>query len=162
MSDRSRNLLSLFAAIGIPLIVGGLSAVPTISAVPTWYRPLKKPPWTPPDWVFGPVWNILYATMGTAMWLVWKLGPNRPQVREATGLFAAQLGLNALWSLIFFGLRAPAAALAELIALWAVLAATVERFYRLRPAAGLLLVPYLMWVTFAGTLNAGVWWLNRR
>lgn len=100
--------------------------------------------------------------MGVAAWLVWRVGWNKPEVRRAEGLFAGQLALNALWTPIFFGRRAFGLALADLFALWNLLLATLVQFYRVRPLAGLLLVPYLLWVTFAATLNAGVWWLNRR
>jgi len=99
--------------------------------------------------------------MGVASWLVWRLGWGNRRVREALGLFAAQLGLNGLWSIVFFGLRALGLALAEIVALWGLIAATFVRFYQLRPVAGLLLLPYLLWTTFATTVNAGIWWLSR-
>ena len=161
MTDKRRDRLALLLALFIPLAVGGLSAFPTMSAIPGWYRWLRKPRWTPPAWLFAPVWNILYVMMGVASWLVWKLGWGKTRVREALALFAVQLGLNALWSIVFFGLRAPGLALAEIVVLWSLIAATFVRFYRLRPAAGLLLLPYLLWTTFAATLNASIWWLNR-
>lgn len=161
MSGRSRGFLGLVAAIGVPLIVGGLGAIPTSSAIPTWYRSLKKPAWNPPAWVFGPVWTLLYTLMGTAAWLVWRRGPEREDVRAALGLFGGQLALNGLWSPIFFGLRNPGLALAEIVPLWGVLAATMAQFFRVRPVAGLLLLPYLAWTSFAMTLNAEIWRLNR-
>src|SRR5512146_3189300 len=101
-----RGFLGLLVAIAIPLGAGVLGSIPTASAVPTWYRQIKKPSWNPPPWVFGPVWTVLYAMMGTAVWLVWRLGPEKHEVRTAIGLYSGQLVLNALWTPIFFGLRA--------------------------------------------------------
>lgn len=155
MSDRWRNGLELVAAVTIPLAVGGLGSIPT------WYRGLRKPAWTPPERIFGPVWTLLYTLMGVSVWLVSRPGLERRDVRAAVGLFGGQLTLNALWSPIFFGLKAPGLALAEILLLWDVLVATVVQFFRVRPVAGLLLLPYLLWTTYAATLNAGVWWLNR-
>lgn len=161
MSERWKNALGLLVALAVPLAAGGLGAIPTVSSIPTWYRPLKKPAWTPPDWIFAPVWTVLYLLMGTSAWLVSRFGWQRRDVRTAMGLFGGQLALNAIWSPIFFGLKAPGIALMEIVPLWGVLAATVVQFYRVRPLAGLLLVPYLLWTSFATALNAGVWWLNR-
>ncbi|MHB0868812.1 MAG: TspO/MBR family protein [Chloroflexota bacterium] len=112
--------------------------------------------------MFGPVWTLLCTLMGVAAWLVWRAGWERPEVRTAEKLFAAQLALNALWTPLFFGRQAFGLALAELLVLWGLILATLVRFYRIRPLAGLLLVPYLLWVSYASTLNAGVWWLNRK
>jgi len=161
MSNRWRSALGLLASVTVPLAVGGLGSIPTFSSIPTWYRGLRKPGWTPPERLFGPVWTVLYVLMGISAWLVWRRGLDRRDVRTALGLFAGQLTLNALWSQIFFGMRAPGLALAEILLLWDVLVATVVQFFRIRPAAGLLLLPYLVWTTFATSLNAGVWWLNR-
>lgn len=156
-----RGFLGLLVAIAFPLGAGVLGSIPTASAIPTWYRQIEKPPWNPPSWVFGPVWTALYTLMGTAVWLVWRLGPEKPEVRTALGLYSGQLILNALWTPIFFGLRAPGLALAEIVPLWGLLAATVVQFFRLKPVAGLLLLPYLMWTTFATALTAEIWRLNR-
>ncbi len=162
MSERTRNLLALFVAVAAPLIAGGLGSISAVQAIPTWYRRIEKPAWTPPAWLFGPVWTLLYSLMGIAAWLVWRTGWDRPQVRSAERLFVGQLTLNALWTPIFFGRRAFGLALADIIVLWNLILATVVQFYRIRPLAGLLLVPYLLWVSYASTLNAGIWWLNRR
>lgn len=156
-----RRLLPLAVAVAIPLLVGGLSGIATASSVSTWYQALQRPPWTPPSWVFGPVWMALYVLMGVASWLVWRVGWHDPRVRTALGVYGVQLGLNFLWSIIFFGLRNPGWALVDIIALWALIVVTLVRFQRVTPAAGLLLVPYALWVTYAATLNGGVWWLNR-
>jgi benzodiazapine receptor len=132
----------------------------TIEGVRTWYQEIAKPSFTPPDAVFGPVWTTLYATMGVAAFLVWKLGPDRRRVRGALLLFCIQLVLNGLWSLIFFGLRSPGLALVEILSLLVLIAATTREFWGQSRAAGLLMVPYLAWVSFATVLNAAFWRLN--
>jgi translocator protein len=125
-----------------------------------WYAGLKKPSWNPPSWIFGPVWTALYTTMAVAAWLVWKRGGISGQ-RVALSLFLAQLFLNALWSPLFFGLRHPALAFADIVLLWLALLGTVTAFWSARPIAGALLLPYLAWVTFASALNFTLWRLNR-
>jgi len=124
-----------------------------------WYRALDKPPWTPPGWVFGPAWTLLYLSMGVAAWLVWRerLGS---RALLPLALFGAQLVLNGLWSWLFFGLRRPDLALADILALWLAIAATIVAFWGVRPVAGALLLPYLAWVTFATALNADIWRRN--
>jgi translocator protein len=124
-----------------------------------WYDGLIKPMLTPPGWVFGPVWTLLYAMMGIAVWLVWRahgltgaLGP--------LGLFVVQLALNALWSYIFFGLQHPGLAFLDIVALWLAILATLVGFWRAHPLAGLLLLPYLLWVSFATYLSFQFWRLN--
>jgi translocator protein len=124
-----------------------------------WFEQLDKPPWQPPNWVFGPVWTALYALMAVAAWLVWKNHGFRG-APVALGLFVVQLVLNALWSWIFFGLQRPGLAFLEIIVLWLVIAATVAAFWRLHRWAAILLLPYLAWVTFAAVLNGTIWRLN--
>lgn len=123
-----------------------------------WYADLRKPPLNPPNWVFGPVWSVLYLAIAVSGWLVWRARPASP--RPLT-LWVAQLALNAAWSFLFFGLRRPGAALLEILVLSAVLVVTTESFLRVRRLAGLLFVPYAAWVGFAAYLNAGIWYLNR-
>ena len=161
MSNRLRDLVALSAAVAVPLAAGGLGSIATASSVSTWYRELNKPSWNPPSWVFGPVWTTLYVMMGVAAWLVWREGWKTPRVRVALGLFGAQLVFNVLWSVIFFGLRLPGWALVEITALWGLIVATTVSFFRVNVIGGLLLVPYLLWVTFATGLNGAIWWLNR-
>jgi benzodiazapine receptor len=124
-----------------------------------WYRQLVKPSLTPPSWVFGAVWTILYVLMGVAAWLVWRryglAGAALP-----LGLFIGQLALNALWSYLFFGRHQPGPAFLDIIALWLTLLATLIAFWHLYPPAGQLLLPYLLWVTFAACLNVQIWRLN--
>ncbi len=127
---------------------------------PAWYAELVKPAWSPPPWLFGPVWTLLYLLMATAAWLVWREGGWGRQ-RAALQLYGIQLVLNAAWTPVFFGLRQTGAALVLIVVLWLAIAATARAFGRVRPAAGWLLGPYLAWVGFAAVLNASIWWLNR-
>ena len=155
------NGLKLVIAIALPLVVGGLSGYATSGGVSTWYPTLVKPPFNPPAWIFGPVWTLLYITMGVAAFLVWRQGLAAEGVRLALAVFIIQIALNGLWSILFFGLQAPGWALVEIILLWLAIVATLVLFWRVVPAAGLLLIPYLAWVSFATVLNASLWWLNR-
>lgn len=124
-----------------------------------WYAHLQKPAWNPPNWIFAPVWTTLYIIMAIAAWLVWKRGGFTVQ-RMALSLFLLQLVFNALWSPLFFGLKNPALGFVDILLLWASLLATTAAFWKVRPVAGVLLVPYLAWVTFAGFLNFTLWRLN--
>jgi translocator protein len=136
--------------------VGSALTSPTIAG---WYETLIKPPFTPPSWLFGPVWTVLYLAMAIAGWLVWR----RKGLTGATlplALFGGQLLLNALWSVLFFGLREPGVALIEILLLWAVILATTLSFRSVSRTASWLLTPYLAWVTFAVALNLEIWRLN--
>lgn len=124
-----------------------------------WYDTLVKPDWSPPAWVFGPVWTVLYLLMGVAAWLVWKRA-GFAKARIALALFLVQLAFNAAWSWIFFGLRQPGAAFAEIMLLWLLILATLTAFWRHHRLAGSLLLPYWAWVSFAALLNFAVWRLN--
>jgi benzodiazapine receptor len=124
-----------------------------------WYASLSKPSWNPPSWVFGPAWTLLYILMAVAAWLVWREGGWRAQGR-ALRLFLLQWFLNALWTPLFFGLHRPGLAFAEIALLWLAIAATLWSFWRVRKLAGVLLVPYLAWVSFAAALNFTIWRLN--
>lgn len=124
-----------------------------------WYAALVKPEWTPPSGVFAPVWTTLYIMMGVAAWLVWRRRGER-RVAGPLGLFVAQLCLNALWSYLFFGLHLPAVAALEIVILFVLIVVCAAAFGRVRPAAGLLLVPYVVWVAFASALNIALWRLN--
>lgn len=124
-----------------------------------WYAGLAKPAWTPPDWVFGPVWTLLYLFLALAAWQVWRRH-GFSGAGGALGLFLVQLFFNALWSWIFFGLKQPGWALADLSALWLTALAATLAFWRLEPVAGWLMVPYMAWLSFAGALNFALWRLN--
>jgi tryptophan-rich sensory protein len=129
----------------------------TASHVEGWYASLRKPNWTPPNWLFGYVWSVLYASMAIAAWLIWRRGGGWG--RELW-LFTAQLALNVAWSAIFFGLRSPAAAFVEIVILWAAILITMISFWRIYAVAGQLMVPYLGWVSFAAALNFAIWRMN--
>jgi tryptophan-rich sensory protein len=123
-----------------------------------WYEGLQKPPLNPPNWVFAPVWSLLYLTIAVSGWLVWRA---RPASSTPLMLWGSQLLLNAAWSMLFFGLHLPGIALCDIVLLLAVLIATTSSFFRVRIVAGALLLPYTAWVGFAAYLNAGLWYLNR-
>jgi tryptophan-rich sensory protein len=149
--------LVLAGLIVLCLAVGGIGGFATQSSVEGWYRTIVKPDWTPPDWVFGPVWTLLYIMMAVAAWLVWQ---TRGATRPAMVMFFAQLALNLAWTLIFFGARSPGLALVEVAALWLSVLLTLIAFYRHSRPAGLMFVPYLAWVSFAAALNAAIWQMN--
>jgi len=155
------NTVKLVISVALPLAVGGLSGYATARGVSTWYPTLIKPSFNPPAWVFGPVWTLLYIMMGIAAFLVWRRGLDADGVKIALTVFAIQLALNGLWSILFFGLQAPGWALAEIILLWMAIGTATLLFWRVDPTAGLLLLPYWAWVSFATVLNASLWWLNR-
>ena len=150
-------MLALF--VGLALLLGAAGGVITAPEIRGWYLTLNRPPGTPPNWVFGPVWTALYLMMGVAAWLVWRR--RSTDARGALRLWGWQLLVNALWSPAFFGLHNPGLALVVIMVLLAVLGLTLRTFLRIQPLAGALLVPYLAWVCYATWLNAGFWWLNR-
>jgi benzodiazapine receptor len=133
----------------------------TREAVPDWYATLNRPSFTPPNWLFSPVWTILYLLMAISAFLVWQKGLANPAVKIALILYLIQLILNALWSVIFFGLKLPLPAFIEIIMLWTAIAFTILAFARVSITAALILVPYILWVSFAAVLNFSIWFLNR-
>ncbi len=147
-------------AVALCLGVAYAGSIVTDTSVETWYRTLEKPPATPPDWVFPVVWTSLFVMMGAALGLIW-IRAGWAGSGRAVGLFVTQLALNFLWSALFFGLRSPGLAGLEIVILWSVILATIVAFRPIRPAAAMLLVPYLAWVSYAAYLNAGIWYLNR-
>lgn len=149
----------LISVIGCEL-VGFLGTPFTISAIPTWYATLNKPFFAPPNWIFGPVWTLLYLLMGISFYLIWKQGWGKKKTKSAGRYFLAQLVLNFLWSPIFFGLRSPSLGLIVIIAMWALIVMTMKTFYSLSRLAFYLLIPYLLWVSFATLLNAAIVVLN--
>jgi benzodiazapine receptor len=154
------NILRLLASLGVVLAAGGIGSLATTKAIPTWYQGLKKPAFNPPNWLFGPAWTVLYLLMAVAAFLIWKQGLNAPGIKLALLVFLVQLALNALWSILFFGLRSPLAGFVDIVVLWLAILATIILFFRVLPAAGILLLPYIGWVTFAAVLNAAVLRLN--
>ncbi|MFA5024470.1 MAG: TspO/MBR family protein [Patescibacteria group bacterium] len=155
------NFFKLVIAIVIVELAGAIGAIFTVPVIPTWYAALIKSPLNPPSWVFAPVWNILFIIMGMAAFLVWKKGLNRKEIRVALIVFIIQLVLNSFWSIIFFGLRNPGAAFLEIIFLWLAILATIIAFYKVSRDAAYLLIPYILWVTFAAYLTFSVWQLNK-
>lgn len=152
--DRWLALVGFLAVVGVAAAVG---SVATLDAREQ-YEGLEQPAWAPPGWLFGPVWTLLYAAMAVAAWRVWlRVGLRSPEM----ALFGAQLVVNALWSPLFFAWGLRGLALAWIVLLDALVAATALRFWRRDHVAGALLAPYLLWVLFATALNAAVWWLNR-
>ncbi len=144
------------------LAVGYFSGMVTKEAIATWYPTLEKPFFNPPNWVFAPVWALLYIMMGIAAGLVWnKIETNEKEVVKAMQFFIIQLALNALWSFLFFGLHNPFLALIEIVLLLLIIFETYVQFKKINPISGKLLLPYLAWVSFATLLNASIWWLNR-
>ena len=156
-ADNRRRLIGLAAWLGVSYLAAALGAIASVDAG-SFYAQLLRPTWAPPGWVFGPVWTLLYGLMGIAAWLVWRRGG--PRARPVLALFLVQLAVNALWSWLFFAWQLGAAALADILLLWPLILLTTLGFWRVRPLAGLLLVPYLAWVGFAGFLNYAVWRLN--
>ncbi len=149
----------IFGLIGWLLLCFAASAVGALFMPGKWYAALNKPAWNPPGWIFGPVWTVLYAMMAVAAWLVWQRGGFAVQ-RRPLGLFLVQLALIALWTPLFFGLRQPGLAFAEIILLWLAILATLLAFRPVSRTAAWLFVPYLAWVSFAAMLNATLWRLN--
>lgn len=147
------DLVSLGLVLAATLAVAAAGGLATAGSVRTWYPTLAKPRWTPPNAVFGPAWSILYVLMAAAAWIAVRSGTD---VTRSLAWYGAQLGLNLLWSLVFFGLRSPAAGLAVIGLLWCAIAGTIVAFADASVVAAALLVPYLAWVTFASALNAAV------
>jgi tryptophan-rich sensory protein len=131
-----------------------------MDSVGTWYADLTKPSFNPPDWAFGVVWPILYIMMGVAAFLIWNMGIISRRIKVALGLFVFQLILNGLWTPIFFGLHMMGLALAEIILLWVAILFTIIAFWRISKAASYLMIPYILWVSFAIVLNASLLHLN--
>lgn len=156
------KITKIIVAVAICLGVGYSSSIVTSSAILDWYPTLVKPSFNPPNWVFAPVWSLLYVMMGVAAGLVWdRIAYESEIVQKALLFFIIQLGLNALWSYLFFGLHNPMLAGIEIILLWLLIYETYIQFAKINKIAAYLLIPYLAWVSFAAVLNASIWWLNR-
>jgi len=158
---RSARIFMFLASILVCQGAGVLGSVFTAPAIPTWYADLKKPSFNPPDWVFAPVWTTLFLLMGISLYLVWSKETPGKSKKAAVAAFAIQLSLNSLWSFLFFGLHAPLFGLLEIVVLWFFILLTLLLFYRLSRPAAFLLLPYLLWVSFATVLNYALFALNR-
>jgi len=144
----------------IPLAVGFIGSFATSNSVNTWYKTLKKPIFNPPNWLFGPVWTLLFILIGLSFYFVW-IENSEKQKKVAFIVYSIQLLLNLMWSFLFFGIKSPLAALVEILVLWIAIIANIIIFYNISNKAGLLLIPYLLWVTFAIVLNFSIFILNR-
>ena len=153
-----RQILGLIGWLVVSFAASAVGAVASIQAQP-FYSQLTQPLWAPPPWLFGPVWTVLYALMAMAAWLVWKSGGFHTH-RIALSFFLVQLAPNALWSWLFFAWHLGALACVDVVFLWLLIGATLVLFWRVRPLAGALLIPYLLWVSFASVLNYALWQLN--
>lgn len=159
MSVDSRQSWGLVGFLAASWVVQGLASWLTFASVRDWYPTLAKPAWTPPNWVFGPVWTLLYILMAVAAWLVWRKA-GLAGARLALVLYFVQLTLNAAWSGLFFGLRNPTAGLVDILLLWILIAATLTAFARHSAVAAGLLAPYFVWVSYAAALNFAIWQMN--
>lgn len=150
----------LVASLLFPLLVGSIAGIFTANEIPEWYGSLNRPWFSPPNWVFGPVWTVLYLIMGYSFFIIWKLDPGRDR-NVAILVFMLQLFLNFCWTFIFFSFKMIGTALIEIITLWIMIVVMFSRFYRLKPVSAYLNIPYLVWVSFAALLNAAYFFLNR-
>lgn len=155
------KILPLVLSVGVCFLAAGIGSVFTTSAIDTWYTTLNKPFFNPPNWVFGPAWTLLYLLMGISLYLVWIAKTGKERKRQAITFFIIQLSLNALWSILFFGLKSPSAAFIGIVLLWITIFLTIKNFLLISKVAGWLLIPYITWVSFASVLNLSIIILNR-
>lgn len=155
-----KDIIALAISVLLPLLVGAIGSIYTQTGLVDWYSTLTKPALNPPDYLFGIVWPILYLLMGIAAFMVWRKGLGWPEVRWALSIYTGQLLLNGIWSWLFFGRQDPEAALIEITALWLAILTTIFAFARISRTAAFLLVPYLLWVSFATYLNYQIVILN--
>jgi len=160
MKINLNEILKLVVSIIICLLAGVIGSIFTTSAIPGWYAALFKPSFTLPNWVFAPVWTNLYLLMGISAFLVWRKGLDNHLVNSGLRVFILQLILNTLWSFLFFGLKSPLLGLIEILLLWIAIVLTILSFFRVSKIAGILLLPYILWVSFAAILNFSIWRLN--
>ena len=156
----TKKIIPLITCLAIPLLVGGISGWLTAGEINTWYQTINKPPFNPPNWIFGPVWTTLYILMGISLFMIWD-SPKSAERQRAMVVFSIQLFLNFCWSLIFFKLHMLFGAVVEIIALWLMIIYMLLCFSRVKPLAAYLNIPYLLWVSFASVLSTATWWLNR-
>jgi tryptophan-rich sensory protein len=156
-----KKALGILVFVIVCELAGVIGSVFTTPSIPGWYAGLAKPPFNPPNWVFGPVWTTLYAMMGLAAYLVYEKGPRRSEVRKALAVFAGQLLLNALWSIVFFGAHMILGAAVVIVLLWVMILASIWLFSKISKTAAYLLIPYILWVSFATILNISLYSLNR-
>ncbi len=154
------DVLKLVISLVVCQFAGVIGAIFTLPQIPIWYETLNKPSFTPPNWLFSPVWTFLFLLMGVSAFLIWRMGSKKKGVRTALAIFILQLLLNIMWSVLFFGLESIFGGLAGIAILWLAILLTIIRFCKLSKMAGLLLLPYILWVSFASVLNFSIWRLN--
>jgi tryptophan-rich sensory protein len=154
------KLGKFFISVVICLLAGFLGSIFTTPSIQTWYASLNKPSFNPPNWLFAPVWTLLFILMGISAFLVWQKGLKKEGVKKALGFFLIQLILNILWSFLFFKFHSPFWALLDIAILWLFILLTLIKFFRINKAAGILLIPYFLWVSFASLLNYTIYKLN--
>jgi translocator protein len=157
---KKSDIVKLIVSLVLPLGIGAISGIFTTDAIPGWYETLTKPSFNPPNWVFAPVWTTLYFLMGISLFLIWKQGASKERNR-AIIVFMVQLILNFCWSFLFFYFHRIGLALVEIILVWLSIFSMILLFYRIKPVAAYINIPYLLWVTFATILNAAYYYLNR-
>lgn len=160
MNTKLKNFGLLIFSVAIPLIVGFLGSLLTTPSIDTWYMALNKPSFNPPNWLFGPVWTILFILMGVALFLVLRDGRESKQFKAACWSFGAQLFLNIYWSFLFFFVKEPPLAFWAIISLMSMVVVNIYYFYQVKKVSAYLLIPYLAWITFASVLNYLIWYLN--
>ncbi len=156
----AKQAIGLIAAIVIVELIGNIGTLFTLPAIGTWYAGLVKPAFNPPNWVFAPVWTVLFALIGIALYLVWEARKKNKRARVALQAFDLQLALNVFWSFLFFGLHSPLYGLVDIVLLFLAILLTIAEFRRVSRSAAYLLIPYLLWVAFATLLNFSIWMLN--
>ena len=154
------EILKLVISLAFCQLAGFIGSLFTTPSIPTWYAALNKPAFNPPNSIFGPVWTTLFLLMGISAYLIWRKGVHDKNVKIALLIFIVQLLLNVTWSFLFFGLHSPSSAFFEIIILWLAILVTVFSFMKISKPAGILLLPYLLWVSFASVLNFSLWKLN--
>lgn len=156
-----KNVSHLIISIIICQSAGIIGSIFTTPAIPIWYASLNKPSFTPPSWLFGPVWLLLYTLMGISLYLIWQKGLENKKVKSAFLLFLINLVFNSLWSVLFFGFKNPQIALVDILLVWVLIIILMLRFLKIDKIASYLLIPYLLWVSFATALNFSIWQLNK-
>ena len=151
---------ALMVAIAVTALAAVIGSVATVEGVDSWYREIERPTWTPPDWLFGPVWTVLYLAMAIAAWMVWR-APASPARTRGLILYGVQLTMNATWSIVFFGMNRIGGALVVILLLLALIIAATFTYWRVDERAAWLFIPYVLWVAFATALNGAIWMLNR-
>ncbi len=159
MNLTTNEIIKLIISVGCPVVLGAMAGIFTSRAIPQWYVSLNQPSFNPPNWVFGPVWTILYILMGISFYFIWQF-PSTPVRNAAITIYIVQLLLNFAWTFIFFYFKKIGLAFAEIILMWIAILVMIIAFYHIRPLAAWLNIPYLLWVTFASVLNGAYYKLN--